>query len=255
MIDHDSWLGFGVKRKLTVITNQIDCVIGGYIPDTNYIDVDIYSSQYKEISFIHNWINTGLQNKWIKNLGCVKHEINKFNFILDLENLIPMNINAFPPLTHKPENKEYYEHQISLRHTAELLFSEGQKILPTTSIIDIGCGMGWVLELAKDFGYTDIYGIDVQEELINIAKNKIDANLLTIAAEKYYLPEKQMHIYMFNPFSNKILEQFLQNNIENIKRNNSCILYNNNFTAHHLMIQNGLKDVYNNSFIGIYKFV
>jgi hypothetical protein len=254
MIDHDTWLGFGINRKSTVFTDKVSCSIGGYIPDTNHIDIDIYSPQYYELSFIHNWIGIGLQNGWIEKLGCVKHELDKFNFVLDLDNIILMNTYLLPPLTHKPDNKEYFEHQISLRHTAELLFTEGQKSIPTKSIIDIGCGMGWVLELAKDFGYTDLSGIDVQQELIDIAKNKTDADLLNIAAEKYFLPEKQVHIYMFNPFSNNILDKFLKNNIENIKRNNSCILYNNNFTAHHLMLHYGLTSIYNNSFSGIYKF-
>lgn len=255
MIDHDTWLGFGINRNLTIVTDDITCNIGGYLTDTNYINVDIYSPQYYELSFIHNWMNIGLQNGWIEKLGCVEHELDRFNFILNLDDPILINPDLLPPLTHKPENKEYYEHQISLKHTAKLLFSEGQKVLPTKSIIDIGCGMGWVLELAKDFGYTELSGIDVQDELIDIAKNKVDANLLTIPAEEYFLPEKQMHIYMFNPFNNNILNKFLQNNIENIKRNNSCILYNNNFTAHHLMLDCGLTNMYSNAFLGIYKFI
>lgn len=254
MVDHDTWLGFGINRKSTVFTDSISCTIGGYIPDTNYIDVDIYSPENYELSFIHNWIGLGLHNQWIQTLGCVKHELDRFNFVLDLDNIILMNIDKMPPLTHKPDNPEYYEHQISLQAAAELLFIEGQKALPTKSIIDIGCGVGWVLELAKGFGYTDLSGIDIQQELIDVAKNSLDADIKRISAEEYLLPEKQMHIYMFNPFSNNILEKFLKNNIDNIKRNNSCILYNNNFTSHHLMIHYGLTPIYNNALCGVYKF-
>lgn len=255
MIDHNVWLGFGINRKTTIITEQEECNFGGYLYNTDYIDVDIYDPEYKEISFIHNWVDLGIKNNWIENMGCIKHELKRFNFILDLQNHISMHKELLPETTHIPENKNYFAHQESLEKDVILLFNEGQKEVPTKTIIDIGCGTGKVLELAKDFGYTELYGVDVQKELIEIAKNKIDGKFDIQSAEDYLLPEKQMHIYMFNPFSNAVMEKFLKNNIENIKRNKSCILYNYILLGSHLMIKYGLTNTYNNSFSGVYKFL
>lgn len=42
----------------------------------------------------------------------------------------------------------------------------------TTSIIDIGCGTGLVGQELKSFGYTQIDGIDISEEMLNIARPK-----------------------------------------------------------------------------------
>ena len=254
MIDHDSWLGFGVKRGCTVLTDVTQCSIGGYINDTNYTDIDISDNNYFELSSVNNWLNIGIQNGWMSDIGCVKHELNKFNFVLDLQNMIPMNSESLPPRSHIPENKQYFAYQKSQDEDAITLFKEAQKALPCDSIIDIGCGLGELLEVASGFGYRDLLGIDVQPDLIESAIPGLQATLETVSAEDYLLPDKQMHIYMFNPFNNEIMAKFLDNNIDNIKRNNSCILYNYNFLGHHLMLHYGMKNIFNNSYSGLYKF-
>lgn len=252
-MNHSSWLGFGINRNCISFVNSNDCVIGGFIYDTDYEDVNIFSEDFKDIRNPFLWMEYGLQRGWIEQIGCVIHELKRSNFVFNLQDLVPLKLGVIaPPLTHKPDNKDYFAYQRSTTDPVKYLFDAAKELIPCDSIIDIGCGMGEFLMMAKNYGYTDIHGVEVQKELVDIARKNIDANITLESAETFLLPDKQMHIYMFNPFSNKIMKQFLDNNIDNIIRNNSAILYNYTFIGEHLIPTYGLKQIFGNSFSKLY---
>jgi ubiquinone/menaquinone biosynthesis C-methylase UbiE len=45
------------------------------------------------------------------------------------------------------------------------------------AILDIGCGQGHMLDVVRSFGYGNLYGIDINEEKIAVAKKKFDARV------------------------------------------------------------------------------
>lgn len=195
----------------------------------------------------------GKENNWIEDIGCIVHELKRFNFQFNLQDLVPLKLGKIaPPLTHKPENKDYFAYQRSTTDPVKYLFDAAKELVPCDSIIDIGCGMGEFLMMAKNYGYKDIHGVEVQKELVDIAKQNINENITLESAETFLLPDKQMHIYMFNPFSNNVMAKFLDNNIDNIKRNKSAILYNYTFIGEHLIPMYGMKQIFGNSFSKLY---
>lgn len=104
-------------------------------------------------------------------------------------------------------------------HMLEKLFSAFRKLSPATSIIDLGCGKGRVITVAAYFGFLKIAGIDFAKELCeeassNMKKHEqffpklswqvINANVLDYAID----PDDSV-FFMFNPFSEEILNTFL----------------------------------------------
>ena len=120
------------------------------------------------------------------------------------------------------------------------------------TIIDIGCGVGNVLKVGLESGYKYAMGVEVQKELCEMALRNVNAEIINESAETYTLEDKNMHVFLFNPFSNKILNIFLENNIDIIKKNKSLVIYNYAFSGHHLMIMYGLKPIYSDGFAVIY---
>lgn len=239
MIDHDTWLGFGLNRKAVVPTTMAECVLGGYIYDMRNRNVDLKNTEYFELTFINNWIDMGIQNGWMTSIGCIEHELDRFNFILDLQGMIPLHPEISPKL-YKSDNSDYSDYEVSNIDTAQNLLEAAQTLDPCKSILDVGCGRGEVLIWAAKAGYEDLAGFDYQPEIVEHA---LVENITVDNAETYLLPDKKVHIYMFNPFKNKILDKFIKNNIDNIKRNGSMFLYNNPITADHLFVLHGFKSI------------
>ncbi len=72
------------------------------------------------------------------------------------------------------------------------------------SIVDIGCGYGRPLIVAKEVGFLNFYGVDISEKLINrcnsnLQKLKIKAQLTCCDAVDYKIPKMDLVIFLFNP--------------------------------------------------------
>ncbi len=103
----------------------------------------------------------------------------------------------------------------------EKLFSAFKKISCQTSIIDLGCGKGRMMMVALHFGFTDITGIDFAKELcdqasINMKKkekqfSEISWQIINQNVEKYEINSSDSVFFMFNPFTEDILKNFLKN--------------------------------------------
>ena len=102
----------------------------------------------------------------------------------------------------------------------EKLLSAFQKISALRSVIDLGSGKGRVLMVAPHFGFTDITGIDFAKELCEQAianmkeKEKyfpgIKWRVINENIEDYDIGSQDSVFFMFNPFTEIVLERFLE---------------------------------------------
>jgi len=117
--------------------------------------------------------------------------------------------------------------------------------------LDVGCGKGIsAIYVLDNYNFKSISGFDYSESLIKAAinnhqnsniKNK-DINLFLEDASSYVLEDKKMFIFMFNPFNNIVLQNFLDNNIDKLKKNKSIIAYANDNTLN-LILKYNIKHV------------
>jgi SAM-dependent methyltransferase len=76
--------------------------------------------------------------------------------------------------------------------------------------IDIGCGKGRALIMAHEAGFRRLIGIDFSSELLsvakkNLAKCRIQANLLHSDADEFKFPEEPCVVYFYNPFGEELM--------------------------------------------------
>ena len=101
--------------------------------------------------------------------------------------------------------------------------------------IDVGCGLGIPLIYAyKKFKFKSYSGIDIIPEYIKISKKNINQSLglnsievFEADASDFVLDNKSYFIFMYNPFDEIVMENFLNNNKESFIKNNSVIAYSN----------------------------
>jgi SAM-dependent methyltransferase len=108
----------------------------------------------------------------------------------------------------------------------EKLFKAFRDLSPVTSIIDLGCGKGRVITVAAYFGFLQITGIDFAKELCeeasaNMKKHEplfpaLSWNIINANVLDYAIKPDDFVFFMFNPFSEEILNGFLD------KLENSC---------------------------------
>ena len=102
------------------------------------------------------------------------------------------------------------------------------------NFIDIGSGKGRVCLYAnKYYKFENIYGIEIDRELSKISKknykktNYRNINFINKNCLEFKIPNNSSYIFMFNPFNEKILKQFILNNIKHFKKYNSILIYAN----------------------------
>ena len=131
------------------------------------------------------------------------------------------------------------------------------------NFIDIGSGNGLQLIYAYKHHHFKTYkGIDLFKKSIIRSRESIeksnchDVSVTQNDASKYLLDDKRYFIFMFNPFAGEIMNKFLTNNIDIIRKNNSVIAYVNQISSSELRIisQFSYKKLIENKFLGISLF-
>ena len=102
------------------------------------------------------------------------------------------------------------------------------------SLIDIGCGTGIsTLYMRKKYIFKSYSGIDFEKRFIDQAKinstkmSVDDVRFIKSDVANLFLEDKPNFLFLFNPFGLKTMNQFLNNNLKNLKDNNSIIGYVN----------------------------
>ena len=264
MINKNEWLAFAKLRGMFKELDYAECGMGFYLEEDTDIKIDLKDQKYIAISSPANWLNFGLENNFINEIGCPEHELKDSNKLFTFSSLkiiypdiykLRLGINESLTFNSMPINKNYFGYMSTDPELLKYLINILKDLDECDSFIDIGCGPGSVLKLVNNL-YDNVYGIDIEPEFIKVAKTELPlANILLDNAESYIIPNKKMHIFIFNPFNNKVLKKFLDNNIENIKKNKSIIIYNNTFTADHLLKIYGLKYLYKENYFAIYNWI
>ena len=106
--------------------------------------------------------------------------------------------------------------------------------LKNFSLIDIGCGTGIsTLYLREKYIFKSYLGIDFEKSFIKKARFNSkrmsfdDVHYIESDAAKLFLDNTQNFLFLFNPFGLRTMGKFLDNNLRNLKENNSIIGYVN----------------------------
>ncbi len=122
-------------------------------------------------------------------------------------------------------------------------------------LIDFGCGKGRALFVAEQCGFTNLVGVDIAKELIEVA-NDNHANykkknqhstiqFLFEDATQYHIPSNAEVFYFFNPFGEEILQKVIDHIKESVKTNQRtiyCIYLNPKYKA--IFEKNGFEVFY-----------
>lgn len=252
MTTQEEWLGYGIKRRYVAFLQpgQLMCEQGAFAFSLNTVDVDLYDPAYDIFNTATKWVNYGQVRNWHSGFQCIMHESNIANI-----HATPTRTEWLDPAKQysileqgedqtvlaQPINPDYDGYMATKPLLAKTIIDRALAISQPPAFIDIGCGKGTMLFQARGH-YSRLVGIDIEQQYIDETSLLFqEAELSCQSAETFLLPNVQSHIYIFNPFRNSVLKQFLDLNIDNIRNNNSIILYNNYSEADHVLTSYGLK--------------
>lgn len=100
------------------------------------------------------------------------------------------------------------------------------------SFVDLGCGKGRTLLLASHFPFQEVVGIELDSDLVEIARANIDRyrstavpnlacsaiTLLHQNAAEYVFPERDFVLYLYNPFDHLVMSQVIANMERDLNR-------------------------------------
>lgn len=121
-------------------------------------------------------------------------------------------------------------------YEAEYVFTEDVEFLLSENlrgpVLEVGCGTGRILKgLSKAIPTNQLYGIDISEESIEIAKNKLDPNIIieNQSAELFLFERIRFGsiIFFFNGFMllDRVKQkQFLENSLKHLSDNGRLLL-------------------------------
>ena len=113
--------------------------------------------------------------------------------------------------------------------------------LSAYTFIDLGCGKGRTLILARAYGFHKAIGVEFAQELVEIASN----NILTIAKEypggasvvhqdaaQFVFPDGPLVVYLYNPFGPEVFEKVIHRLLQHLSlANNDCyVIYGSSRT-------------------------
>ena len=85
------------------------------------------------------------------------------------------------------------------------------------TFIDLGCGKGRALLVAANLGFQHVIGVEFVHQLAEIARKNLahrgTANAVVAEgdAAKYRFPNCDMVVYLFNPFSQEVMQKVVAN--------------------------------------------
>ena len=163
-------------------------------PACNTFNSKIYFKSVKKDLSLANF-------NYIKCSNCYTIYLSKKNFSdLKLERFHKLNWrkkNNFK-FVKKPDPKKIIN---SWKHTCSKL-----KLDNNSSILDIGCGNGYMLIALKEIGFQSLYGFDSDTKLINKLKKKYDINFFYDNFDSFYKNKNISNLKFDYIFLNGVLE-------------------------------------------------
>lgn len=76
------------------------------------------------------------------------------------------------------------------------------------TFIDLGCGKGRVLIMAREVGFRRVVGVEFSAVLADIARKQCHfAEVITEDAAEYVFPKERLCVFMYNPFGLPVLSK------------------------------------------------
>jgi 16S rRNA G966 N2-methylase RsmD len=124
-------------------------------------------------------------------------------------------------------NKDAHENQASSYYDIRKGFSYLPFGISEINLLDIGSGSGRVLNYAMLRNVQSVFGIDLDEEAIQLAAQNCEAvkhkgsktsyAVKSADATLFHIPEAVNTVYMFNPFGNETTQAVLQKMLCHVK--------------------------------------
>lgn len=85
----------------------------------------------------------------------------------------------------------------------------------TATFVDLGCGKGRALIIAKENGFERVIGVEFVKEFADVAKRNVSKCRLNIEvihgdATKFAFPDGPLVVYMYNPFNEVVMAQVVK---------------------------------------------
>jgi SAM-dependent methyltransferase len=103
------------------------------------------------------------------------------------------------------------------------------EVKPTDVFVDLGSGKGRVVMLAARYPFAKVIGVELSEQLTEIARSNLanargrrrakQVELVASDVLEYEIPADATVIYMYNPFRGAIFETVVQRLIDSVDRN------------------------------------
>jgi predicted RNA methylase len=97
------------------------------------------------------------------------------------------------------------------------IFREALREIPEDlggfTFVDLGCGKGRALLLAKEFGFANSIGVEFAPELArkNCERAGVEATVLAQDAAQFAFPSGNLVVYLYNPFGPTVMNPVLDN--------------------------------------------
>lgn len=126
------------------------------------------------------------------------------------------------------------------------------EVCPADVFLDLGCGKGRMLLVARRYPFARIIGVELSPELTAIARRNLttcrlaarcrDVDVVTADALAYLIPDDVTVIYLFNPFRDAIFDAVLAQLKESLERRpRSVRLIYRNAIHHEQLLASGFR--------------
>ena len=177
--------------------------------------------------------NEDFNTQWIANNKLIQEDI-VLEDELDVSSEVKLDANPFMVVWLKNVERLY-----------EMFCSEFD--CQSFVLLDVGCGSGIsTIFFHQKYDFDRCDGFDFSSSLIGLAnknmkiinRNGFDTSSISFEiadAKQIKLQDKRYALFMFNPFGWETMSEFLSNNIEVLRKNNSVILYANDTCVGNLL--------------------
>lgn len=130
------------------------------------------------------------------------------------------------------------------------IFARAIPFVPRVTFIDLGCGKGRALILAREAGFRDLIGVEMSAKLAkaairNLRKLDIAAEIVTCDAGAYRFPDRPIVVFLYNPFGVPTMQKVIEHLPE---RGESYVIYVN---PQHRPVFSGFDELYSDPLVAV----
>ena len=145
----------------------------------------------------------------------------------------PVKVSAFQTRSHNKIHARNYE-PVWLSDLDRLIKTDRTKT-SDYHFLDIGCGKGVsTLYVKEHYHFRSVTGFDFVPDFIEAAERNLKASTVKGPidffigdAGDWLLDDRRWFLFLYNPFSDHVLEQFMRNNIDVLRQTQSVMAYAN----------------------------